>query len=132
MPPKKKADDKEKEPEAKKPEEKSGPKRMVLKTLKRASVAPPSPTLHRVTGIMTRRVVPKAPPPKPVPVAPPVPPPPVTPPPPKVALPHPTPLPAGEGGLSPSEAKPKAPAPAIKETKKPLEIKKEPAKSEPT
>src|SRR5882724_8526418 len=106
MPPKKKADDKEKEPEAKKPEEKSGPKRMVLKTLKRASVAPPSPTLHRVTGIMTRRVVPKAPPPKPVPVAPP---PPVTP-----AAPAPKPIEKKVEPLVETKAAPTAGAPAAK------------------
>ncbi len=110
-----------------------GPKRMVLKTLKRAAAAPPpSPTLRRVSGVMTRRVVPKAPPPKPVPVAPPPP----SAPPPKVALPHPTPLPVGEGGTAPGEAKPKASAaptaPAPKETKKPVETKTEHPKSEPT
>ncbi len=60
--------------------EKTGPKRMVLKTLKRASVAPPSPMLHRVTGVMTRRVIPKAPPPKPAPPPPPPAPPPPAPP----------------------------------------------------
>jgi translation initiation factor IF-2 len=58
----------------------SGPKRAVLKTIKRATASPPpSPTLHRVTvGGLTRRVVPKAPPkPKVIPVPPKPPEPPV-------------------------------------------------------
>ncbi len=165
MTPKKKNDNKEvtpavkkvaaksahaKVPEAAKPAhaeasaEKAGPKRMVLKTLKRASVAPPSPTLHRVTGVMTRRVIPKAPPPKPVPVAPP--------PgqvdtvdqygqplhPKGVGVPPPlAPKPIEKKAAPPVETKATAalaakPTPAPKETKKPLETKKESAKSEPT
>ncbi len=118
-----------------KPAEKTGPKRMVLKTLKRATVAPPSPTLHRVSGVMTRRVLPKAPPPKPVTVAPSPPPaePPV-----QAAPPAPTPI---EKKLAPPvESKAAAPlappaeksTPAVKETKKSLEKKKESPKSEPT
>ncbi len=64
--------DKEKKPEkTEKPGDAgAGPKRMVLKTLKRTAAAPPpSPTLRKVTGTgqPVRRVVPKAAPPKPVP-----------------------------------------------------------------
>ena len=115
------------------------PKRMVLKTLKRVAAAPPpSPTLHRVSGVMTRRVLPKAPPPKPVP--PPSPPPPPPPPAPKVVEKPPVVAP-------PVQAKPATVAPVAKATvvapiaaptiapkdlKKPIDVKKEPAKSEPT
>jgi len=108
-------------PEAKPPEQ-AGRKRVVLKTIKRATAAPlASPTLHRVSGVMTRRVVPKAPPPKPTP--PPLPPPP--PPPPLEAKPE---VRAAEPAPAPVEKKP---APA-KEPKKPSEPKKVHPKSEPT
>jgi len=113
-------------------------KRMVLKTIKRAAAAPPaSPTLHRVTGVMTRRVLPKAPPPKPVPPPPP---------------PPPIPKPEVKTPVAPVEQKPVAAAPvakavpvapkaaapagasATKDVKKPVpaEVKKEHPKSEPT
>jgi translation initiation factor IF-2 len=104
---------------AEKPAETGGPKRMVLKTLKRAAAAPPpSPTLRRVLGTMTRRVIPKAPPPKPVPVTPP----PIPPsPPPVVKAAEKPPV------QPPVEVK----APPVPE-KKPVEIKKEHPKNEPT
>jgi len=137
---KKKEGDKEVKPAVKKPAEKAaapaapaetgGPKRMVLKTLKRAAAAPPpSPTLRRVSGTMTRRVIPKAPPPKPVPVAPPPPPPPPAP----VAKPVEKPAVAIpiEVKAAPPVPAPKPAAPA-QEPKKPLETKKEHSKSEPT
>ena len=112
---------------AKAPAEKAGPKRMVLKTLKRASVAPPSPTLHRVTGVMTRRVVPKAPPPKP---APPPPPPPEVPAPPKPVEKKVPALETKATAPVPASASPVAqPAPVVKETKKPAKQKKSRARA---
>jgi len=114
-----------------------GAKRMVLKTLKRVAAAPPpSPTLHKVTGGITRRVVFKAPP-KPKVVEPPPPPPPkpvekaTSVPPVEQAKPAPA--------APPKEvpaAVPKAlPAKKLEEAApaKPAEkLKKEPAKFEPT
>ena len=111
--------------------QKTGPKRMVLKTLKRASIAPPSPTLRRVTGVMTRRVLPKAPPPKPVPAAPP-PPPPVAPPPPPQKPVEKLPAPPIEVKEPAPAAPVSKPAPVVIETKRPAEPKKDHHKSEPT
>jgi translation initiation factor IF-2 len=114
-------------------------KRMVLKTLKRAATgAPQSPTLHKVSGVMTRRVLPKAPPPKPVPPPPKVeekpPAPPVdakpvqsAPPPPQPTAPLTKSPPAK---VAPAAA-PSVP-PAVPIVKKVIEKRKEPAKSEPT
>jgi len=104
-------------------------KRMVLKTIKRAAAAPPvSPTLHRVSGVMTRRVIPKAPPPKPVPPPPPPPPPPL--PKPEVKAPVAPPIEKKPIPVVP-EVKP---IPVVKEVKKPVpaDVKKEHPKSEPT
>jgi translation initiation factor IF-2 len=132
---------KEKESKTQTPSPAAEPKkRMVLKTIKRATAAPPaSPTLHRVTGVMTRRVVPKAPPPKPVP--PPPPPPPVSKP--EVKAPvapaeqkpvSTTPVAKAAPVASKTTAPASAAAPISKEVKKPapIEVKKEHAKSEPT
>ncbi len=121
------------------------PKRMVLKTLKRAVSAPPlSPTLRKVTPGTVRRVLPKAPPPKPKPVEPPPPPPkpevkkePIPAPAPKAAAPTPvvTPKPnaAPASAAAPAPVAPKkvtptaspAPAPASAPAKKP-DVKSEP------
>ena len=116
----------------------AAPKRMVLKTLKRAVAAPPSPTLHRVSGVMTRRVIPKAPPPKPVPP----PPPPEKPVEKAPSLPPPVekkpelPAPIAKAAPAPkvTTAAPPAPvaAPVLKELKKPADAKKEHPKNEPT
>ena len=131
---------KAKEPEAQKVEPApSAPKRMVLKTLKRTAAARlQSPTLRRVSGIMTRRVIPKAPPLKPAPAVPsPAPPAPSEP---AGAADRPAgrqdselptePKRPSPESFAPSPA-PKA-VPAVKESKKPLETKKEHPKSEPT
>ena len=125
--------------------EPAGPKRMVLKTLKRAAAAPPpSPTLHRVTIGTTRRVVPKAPPPKPKPVEVPpakapekaaasVPPPPA----PTIPVSAPKPVPPVVAKEVPAvQAKPPVTPPTAKSVEplaKPIDkVKKEPAKVEPT
>lgn len=110
-------------PESTTPAEPAAPKRLVLKTLKRAAAAPPpSPTLHKVRGGLTRRVVPKAPPPKPKPVIP-EPVKSVETAPPVAAAAPPVAVPAAQ------EAPETAAPPAVK---KPVEKKKEPAKIEPT
>ncbi len=123
------------------------PKRVILKTLKRVAAAPPpSPTLHKVSGSLTRRVIPKAPPPKPVVVVPPPPPPPE---PPKVlekpvVAPPPIPEvrvtpPAAPQVAKESVAPKVGAAPATKPveasaTKAPEvdKLRREPSKSEPT
>src|SRR5258706_1731608 len=83
---------------------------------------------------MTRRVLPKAPPPKPVPVAPPPPPPPVAPPAPVAKPIEKAPAPAApvQAKAAPVAHAAKQPAPVLKEVKKPVEAKKEHSKSEPT
>jgi translation initiation factor IF-2 len=124
-----------------KKEEGAAPKkRMVLKTLKRApAAAPPPPTLRQVSsGILKRRVIPKAPPPKPKPVEPPPPPVEVAP---KSVEHKPAPAPAVEAPAAPvaapaAKATP-AEAPEIRKASespvKPAEkIKKETHKAEPT
>ncbi|OGR93343.1 MAG: translation initiation factor IF-2 [Elusimicrobia bacterium RIFCSPLOWO2_01_FULL_59_12] len=97
-------------------------KRMVLKTLKRVtSSSPVSPMLRKVTpGVPTRRVIPKAPPPRPKPIEPAAPPPPV------LAAPAPAPAPVAK---APVEA---APPPAQKVPEKKETLKKETPKVEPT
>ncbi|MFA5975617.1 MAG: translation initiation factor IF-2 [Elusimicrobiota bacterium] len=115
---------------------------MVLKTLKRvAATPPPSPTLHKVSRELTRRVIPKAPPPKPKPVSPPEPPKPVE----KAPVPAPaaTPVPAVTPTPTPAALRKETPAPVkvsapdktpaeAPVSPKPIEKKKEPAKTEPT
>jgi translation initiation factor IF-2 len=128
-------------------------KRTVLKTLKRvASAPPPSPTLRKVTGGLTRRVIPKAPPPKPKPIV-------VEPPKPpeKAVAPVPAPAPAAPPAPAPKPAAPAVaketpavpakpsvapppatPAPVVKKpvepaiAKTPEVAKREPPKVEPT
>jgi len=120
--------------------EPAGPKRMVLKTLKRVATAPPpSPTLHKVTIGTTRRVVPTAPPPKPKPME--VPP---VKPPEKAAAPTPAPIspqpkpaiPVVVKDAPAVQAKPPVPPAVVKPSEpvvKPVDkVKKEPAKVEPT
>ncbi len=130
------------EPTTEKPaaSEEAPKKRMVLKTLKRATASPPvSPTLRKVApGVPTRRVLPKAPPPKPKPVEPPPPPPPPVVPPPVVKAPAPvakapvTPLPAAKIAPTPAPEVPAPVPPAKPAPEKDKFIKKEPAKAEPT
>src|SRR5436190_17345935 len=102
-------------PASESPSTGTGPKRAVLKTIKRATASPPpSPTLRRVSDGLTRRVVPKAAPPKPVIVPPP---PPAPEPPPVAAKPAAAPISPAPSAV-PAAAKPPVPTPPPAATSK--------------